>query len=97
MVGGKTPATHPRVPRVRPAVTAQSLHLHWLVDPVRAPWSKAARPRVGFASTSPTTRPLRADGRVPGGRWVGDARTGWVGRGDGVSGEGVKRWKGSQG
>lgn len=91
MVSNKHSATCPRVPRVRPAPTAQSLHRHRLWVPVRAPWSEAARPRVGFASTSPTTRPLRADGRVPGGRLGGDVRTGWVGRGDGVSSEGVKR------
>ena len=91
MVSNVTPATCPRVSRVRPAPTAQALHRHRLCVPVRAPWSEAARPRVGFASTSPTTRPLRADGRGPGGRSGGDARTGWVGRGDGVSGEGVKR------
>jgi hypothetical protein len=79
-----------RQARVRPAFTAQPLHRHWLVGPVRAPWSGAARPRVGFASTSPTTRAHRADGRVPGGRVGENARTGWSGRSDGVSGEGVK-------
>lgn len=91
MVGREVLETDPRVARVRPAPTAQALHRRWLVAPVRAPWSGTARPRVGFASTYPTTRPLRADGRVPGGRLGGDACTGWVGRGDGVSGEGVKR------
>ena len=59
-----------RGPRVRPALAAQSLHDRDWVGSVRAPWSEAARPRVGFASTSPTTRPHRADGRVPGGRLV---------------------------
>ena len=78
MGGAKTSLTPPRPPRVRPALTAQSLHHPWPVHPVRAPWSCTARPRVGFASTSPTTRPLRADGRVPGGRLGGDARTGWI-------------------
>ncbi len=87
-MAGETLETDPRVARVRPAPTAQPLHRRWLAGPVRAPWSGAARPRVGCASTSPTTRPLRADGRVPGGRLGEDARTGWVGRGDGVSGEG---------
>ena len=69
----------PRAARVRPALTAQQLHRHRSVDPVRAPWSGAARPRVGFASTYPTTRPLRADGRVPGGRQQEEgARTGRI-------------------
>ena len=65
-----------RPPRVRPALTAQSLHHTWPAAPVHAPWSGAARPRSGFASTYPTTRPHRADGRVPGGRLGGDACTG---------------------
>lgn len=91
MVSRKTASSSPRATRVRPAPTAQALHRHGLCVPVRASWLEAARPRVGFASTSPTTRPLRADGRVPGGRLGGDARTGWIRRGDGVSGEGVKR------
>jgi hypothetical protein len=91
MVRQENSETDLLVARVRPAPTAQALHRHGLCVPVRAPWSEAARPRGGFASTSPTTRPLRADGRVPGGRLGGDARTGWVGRGDGLSGEGMKR------
>lgn len=77
MVGHETPKTDPRVARVRPALTAQALHRDRVCAPVRPPWSEAARPRVGFASTSPTTRPLRADGRVPGGRLGGDERTGF--------------------
>ena len=91
MSGLKVPAKDARPARVRPALTARSLHHTSPADPVRAPWSGTARPRSGFASTYPTTRPHRADGRVPGGRLGGDARTGWVGRGDGGSGEGVKR------
>lgn len=78
MDGAKSSACGWRVARVRPAAPAQALHRHPLCVPVRAPWSEAARPRVGFASTSPTTRPLRADGRVPGGRLGGGARTGWM-------------------
>lgn len=61
-----------RFPRERPANASRKLlgtsphlsgasHVCALVG--------AARPRVGFASTSPTTSPHRADGRVPGGRF----------------------------
>lgn len=91
MPGPKVPAKDARPARVRLALTAQPLHPHRAAVPVHTPWSDAARPRVGFASTYPTTRPHRADGRVPGGRLGGDVRTGWIGRRGGVSGEGVKR------
>ena len=91
MAGLRAPAKGTRPARVRPALTAHPLDRHWLVVSMRVPWSGAVRPRVGFASTSPTTRPHRADGRVPGGRLGEDARTGRIGRVDGVSGEVVKR------
>ena len=66
-----TPASGPRSARAHRSghSIAQLVRIR-----VRAPWSGAARPRVGFASTSPTTRPHRADGRVPGGR-LGGGRT----------------------
>jgi hypothetical protein len=80
MPAAKTSAKTPRAARVRPALAAQLLHDGGCVARVRAPWSGAARPRVGFASTSPTTRPHRADGRVPGGRLGENARTGWMGQ-----------------
>lgn len=66
--------THPRAARVCPALAAQPISSVVRAAHVRAPWSNAARPRVGFASTSPTTRPHRADGRVPGGRLSVGAR-----------------------
>ena len=91
MSGLKVSAKDSRAARVGPALTAQLLHRPSPGGPVRKSWSGTARPRVGFASTSPTTRPHRADGRVPGGRLGGDVRTGWVERGDGGSGGGVKR------
>lgn len=78
MTGRKTSVTGPRLARVCPALAAQPFCRAVDSSRVRAPWSGAARPRVGCASTSPTTRPLRADGRVPGGRMGGDARTRWV-------------------
>lgn len=86
------PASTSRAPRVRPALAAQPLHDSEWVASVRAPWSEAARPRVGCASTSPTTRPHRADGRVPGGRLGGNARTVWVTEVmEGAAMEGVRR------
>lgn len=78
MGDSNVPLTGPRPARVRLALAAQPLCQPSSPDRVRAPWSGAARPRVGCASTSPTTRPLRADGRVPGGRLDGGARTGWM-------------------
>ena len=78
MTGRKTSVTGPRLARVCPAPAAQPFCRAVDSSCVRAPWSGAARPRVGCASTSPTTRPLRADGRVPGGRLGGGARTRWM-------------------
>jgi hypothetical protein len=80
----------PRAARVRPALAAQPVVPAAGRDRMRAPWSGAARPRVGFASTSPTTRPLRADGRVPGGRiGVESVRMRWVGE----MGDGLAAWE----
>lgn len=76
----------PRVSRDWPAVGAQSVSSALLLCRVRAPQFDAARPRVGFASTSPTTRPHRADGRVPGGR-LGGRRTHGVGDREEIGGE----------
>lgn len=73
----KPSSSDPRGARVHPALVAQPIASAFLTVRVRAPWSDAARPRVGFASTSPTTRPHRADGRVPGGRLGVGARTRW--------------------
>lgn len=88
----KARLTDPRTARVRPALAAQPFRLSPRLSRVRASWSGAARPRVGCASTSPTTRPLRADGRVPGGRLGGDARTRWVSEvTEGAAIEGVRR------